>query len=78
MDDRRHTGPSLRSVNLVNWRTASLGVHLQPKRDDQITEESLELQCNLVITVGVIFKNGIDTTVLNIGGGQIRAGSQQR
>ena len=49
-----------------------------PKRDDQTTEESLELQCNLVITVGVIFKHGIDTTLLNIGGGQIWPGSQRR
>ena len=74
----KNAGPSLRSVNLTIGGRLPWAFHLQPKRDDQITEESLELQCNLVITVGVIFKNGIDTTVLNIGSGQIRAGSQQR
>jgi hypothetical protein len=37
----------------------------------------LEPQRNLVITVGVIFKHGIDTILLNIGSGQIGAGSQQ-
>jgi hypothetical protein len=38
----------------------------------------LKPQRNLVITVGVIFKHGIETTLLNIGSGQIWAGSQQR
>jgi hypothetical protein len=48
------------------------------KRDDQTIEEILELQCNLVIPRGVIFKHGIDTTLLNIGSGQAWPGSQQR
>ena len=48
------------------------------KRDDQTTEEILELQCNLVIRCEVIFKHGIDTTLLNIGSGQAWPGSQQR
>ena len=33
---------------------------------------------NLVITVRVIFKHGIDTTLLNIDSGKIWAVSQQR
>ena len=70
--------PSLRFVNLVNWRTVPGRSSSALKRDDQTTEKSLELQCNLVITVGVIFKHGIDTTLLNIGSGQIWPGSQQR
>ena len=41
-------------------------------------EEILELQCNLVIRCEVIFKHGIDTTLLNIGSGQAWPGSQQR
>ena len=38
----------------------------------------LKPQRSLVITVGVILKHGIETTLLNIGSGQIWTGSQQR
>jgi hypothetical protein len=37
----------------------------------------LKLQTDLLINVEVIFKHGIETTLLNIGSGQIWAGSQQ-
>ena len=38
----------------------------------------LKLQHNLMITVEVVFKRGINTKLLNIGCGEIWAGSQQR
>jgi hypothetical protein len=79
LDDRRHTGSIFgvrESSQLADGSPGRSSSAL--KRDDQTTEESLELQCNLVITVGVIFKHGIDTTLLNIGSGQIWPGSQQR
>jgi hypothetical protein len=38
----------------------------------------LKPQRSLVIPIGVILKHGMETTLLNIGSGQIWAGSQRR
>ena len=79
IDDSRHTGSIFEVLESGQLADGSPGRSSSAtKRGDQTSEESLELQCNLVVTVGVIFKHGIDTTLLNIGSGQIRAGSQQR
>jgi hypothetical protein len=75
----------------VNWQLLGLDTDYvsldfaiySPKRDHATAEKmsragSLKLQSNLVITVGIIFKHGIGRTLLNIGSGQIWAGSPQR
>ena len=52
---------------------------LNARRDDERSLSGLlKPQRNLVISVGVIFKHCIETTLLNVGSGQIWAGSQQR
>jgi hypothetical protein len=54
-----------------------MGKRDDPRAKKMSRQELLKLQRNLVITLGLIVKRGIDTILLSIGSRQIRAGSQQ-